>query len=205
MEDKERDIQLKISTTGLRDWTGEKAKHYNRAESTPYKALDELFEHYQVDDHDVMVDFGAGRGRTSFYVNDRFGIPVTGVELHEQTFDELIINEQHYLKGKSLQFSNIYFEFGYAQKYQIRPEENIFYFFNPFSTAIFRSVIKNIVKSLENVPRPADVILYYPEDDFQQYMENQTPFRRIQTIRLPWEDQNKKKFIVYHYEPTLDE
>lgn len=192
-----------INTTGLCSWTGKKAKMYNRAESTPYKALDDFFKHYQVAEDDVMVDFGAGRGRTSFYVHDRFEIPVRGVELHEITFDELIKNEKYYLKSKGMDYANLYFEFGYAEQYQIQPDETIFYFFNPFSVGIFQEVMQNIMDSLAHHPRKADLILYFPEKPFKRFLEKETPFKRVKTIRLPWKNHPKKKFVVYRFDPDL--
>lgn len=203
--DRKRDLELLVHTTGLRSWTGTNAKRYNRAESTPYKALDDFFKCYEVSEDDVFVDFGAGRGRTSFYVHNRFGIPVRGVELHELTFDDLVKNERHYLRAKGLEFSNIYFEFGYAEQYQIQEDENIFYFFNPFSVGIFREVVANILASLEKNPREADLILYFPENAFKKFMEHETPFKRLKTIRLPWKAHPKKKFIVYRYTPEINE
>lgn len=201
MLEKKRDLKLLINTTGLRSWSGKKARHYNRAESTPYKALDDFFKHYKVDEEDVLVDFGAGRGRTSFYVHDRFEIPVRGVELHELTYDELVKNEKYYLRAKGMEYSNLYFEFGFAEQYQIQSDETIFYFFNPFSVAIFQEIVKNIMKSLEKHPRKADLILYFPENTFKRFLETETPFKRVKTIRLPWKDHPKKKFIVYRFEP----
>lgn len=205
MLEKERDLKLLINTTGLRSWTGKQAKHYNRAESTPYQALDDFFKHYQVDEDDVLVDFGAGKGRTSFYIHDRFEIPVRGVELHEQTYGELVRNEKFYLKKKGMDYSNLHFEFGFAEQYQIQADETIFYFFNPFSVSIFKQVVKNIMISLETHPRQADLILYFPESTFKRFLESETSFKRVKTIRLPWKNHPKKKFIVYRFEPELIE
>ena len=195
-----RDAALWISTTGLRHWRGEDAKIYNRTESTPYKGLDKLFEEYKVYENDAFVDFGAGKGRTSFYVHDEFGIDVSGVELHELTFDELMKNEERYLRNKGLTSSNLYFEFGYAENYKIQPQDTIFYFFNPFASSIFQEVVENIQNSLEKNPRMADLILYYPENSFKRIMKK-TKFKRIKTVRLPWKKDPKKKFIIYRYDP----
>ena len=42
------------------------------------------------------MDFGVGRGRVSFYTHHKFQVPVTGIEVNDITFDELLKNQERY-------------------------------------------------------------------------------------------------------------
>lgn len=201
MVDQAMDRELLIKTTGLREWGSNERLDYNRCESTPYRALDKLFKNYKINENDKFVDFGCGRGRVALYTHHKFSIPVSGVELHDLTFDELIGNKESYKYNKKLEDAPIYFEYGYADNYDIKNDETIFYFFNPFSIHIFRKVIDNIVKSIEENKREVDIILYYPLKPFKTYIEENTPFRKINTVRLSWKKDKRKKFVIYRFSP----
>src|SRR5690625_6887657 len=115
MLEEKYDQALNIRTSGIREWRNDK-NGYNRYEATPYEALDILFENYSLPSDAQLVDFGCGRGRISFYIHDRFNIPVSGVENNDKTFDELLKNEQTYTKGRRKDDAIMYFEFGLDRK-----------------------------------------------------------------------------------------
>lgn len=81
----------------------------------------------------------------------------------------------------------------------IPPDANRFYFFNPFSVNVFRQVIANIIESVETVPRPVDVILYYPADEYLHYLNDETPFQYVQTVRLPLKNLHER-FLIYRFD-----
>lgn len=201
MSDKDRDLDLGIRTTDLREWSGKESADYHRTESTPYTSLDLLFKDYKLNSQDVMVDFGAGQGRTSFYVHDRFSSTVRGIELNGITFEDLERNLETYLKKKGLEQSNISFKLDFAEYYEIKPDENIFYFFNPFSVGIFKEVLNNIIESIHEYPRRVDIILYYPQKSFIRQMENRTTFREIKRVNIYDFADNLDYFVVYRYIP----
>ncbi|NLJ94187.1 MAG: SAM-dependent methyltransferase [Clostridiaceae bacterium] len=207
------DTELNVETIPLREWQDQaKRKHYNRTESTPYQAIDELFEYYQMPHNANFVDFGCGTGRIAFYVHNRFNVPVTGVELNPLTYKDLQKNLKTYNKrdltsddrsdyiNPQNKIAPINFFLEYAEEFQIQKEHNVFYFFNPFSTPIFEAVINNIKKSLKKHPRQVDIILYYPLYEVQSLLEKQTIFKRLGTLYLDeiYEDEFEK-FLVYRY------
>lgn len=198
--DKRLDKELAIHTRGLREWDKKHRTLYNRTESTPYRALDELFRHYHLQPHDILIDFGCGRGRVLLYTHYCFDVPVRGVELHDQTFNELDNNRLRYQERHPHRRAPIQLEFGYASDYHIQ-DENVFFFFNPFSFVIFRRILRNIQASLGQNPRSADLILYYPLDEFRSFMDSQTLFQRHKRIRLPWESDQQRHFLIYSYQP----
>src|SRR5690606_23570833 len=109
---------LRIRTAGLREWR--KKVQYHRYEATPYAALDELFKVYKIDQTDEVVDFGCGRGRVSFYIHNRFHIPVTGIEVHDLTFDEALDNKARYRQGANHIPAPLRFEYGLAEHYKVK-------------------------------------------------------------------------------------
>lgn len=197
MIEKNYDRLLSIRTKGLRHWSG-RNDHYNRYEATPYLALDKLFKRYKLDKTSQVVDFGCGRGRVAFYIHNRFHVPVTGIEANDKTFEEALKNKERYMKKAKHIRAPIYFEFGLAEHYEIKPRDNIFYFFNPFSDKIFKKVVKNILLSVKKIKRPVDIILYYPLPSYKRFLKK-TPFKLLNKIRLPKagrKDKNKK-FLIY--------
>lgn len=92
------DNKLNIETQAMREWVElDDLVTYNRLESTPYQALDKLFEFNELGLDSNFVDFGCGTGRVAFYIHNRFNIPVTGIELNQLTYHDLINNYHSYL------------------------------------------------------------------------------------------------------------
>lgn len=186
---------LNIRTTGLREWR--KETHYHRYEATPYKALDELFKVYKLERSDRVVDFGCGRGRVSFYIHNRFKIPVTGVEVNDLTFDEALDNKRSYRYiAKDIE-APIQFDYALAEQYDVSETDNVFYFFNPFSVDIFKKVVHNILNSVKVNNRPIDLILYYPTGSYKNFIAKNTPFKLMNKVKVPDARDRKEKFLVY--------
>ena len=186
---------LNIKTTGeqrgfMTSW------HYHRYEPTPYSALELFFNEYNMSSRDQIVDFGCGKGRLNFYLNHHFNINVVGVEMNETFYMEALENKQSYLKNYRNRGDKINFYCVLAEEYDISPNENKFYFFNPFTVQILMRVIKNIMISFENHQREIDLILYYPSEDYIFYLENQTPFELVSEMKLP-ENNPNERFLVY--------
>ena len=146
--EKKYDKSLYIKTVGIRDWL-DRAVHYNRYEATPYFALDRLFEFYKFKKTDKVVDFGCGRGRVAFYIHNKFHIPVTGIEINDRTYDEALDNKWRYRQKAKHIKAPIKLKYGPAEQYEVKPADNKFYFFNPFSAKIFRKVVNNILRSVK--------------------------------------------------------
>lgn len=195
MAERKYEEQLNIRTTGLREWRNH--PHYKRYEATPYKALDELFKVYRFEDSDEVVDFGCGRGRVSFYIHHKFGIPVTGVEVNDLTLDEALDNKKSYRYIANHIEAPLRFDFALAEQYDIDDTANTFYFFNPFSVEIFKQVVGNILKSVERKSRPVDIILYYPTPQYQLFMKNHTDFKLVNRVRVPGAQDKLEMFLIY--------
>ena len=196
MAERKYDKLFRIKTVGIREWR-DGTNNYNRYEATPYAALDKLFKRYRLNKSHRVVDFGCGRGRVTFYIHNRFHIPVTGIEVNDTTYDEAIANKRRYRQRAKYITAPINFEYGFAENYEIQGLDNVFYFFNPFSSKIFKKVTKNIVKSVNESQRTVDIILYYPMPGYKEFIKNHTSFRLINKIRVPNGKDKKEKFLIY--------
>lgn len=176
--------------------------HYHRYEPTPYFALEELLAHYEITENDHIVDFGCGMGRLNFFLHHKTGASVVGIDMNEQFIRESLKNYKNYQKKYKIKEDILQFHCCYAEKYRIQPTENKFYFFNPFSIPIFIKVLNNIFTSVEHSKRIVDVILYYPSDDYQFYLEHHTPFQLVKEIPIPhlYEKNPQERFLIYRYE-----
>ena len=171
---------------------------YHRYEPTPYEVLNFLFENYTLNQNDHVVDYGCGKGRLNFYIHHFFQIPVTGIEMNEQFYEVALLNKKNYFKKHPFAQNDITFYCGLGETYPIRSNENKFYFFNPFSIQIFRKIIEKILISLEECYREVELILYYPSDDYQYFLDRRTPFHLKKEITLPnYHKDHRERFLIY--------
>ena len=202
MDDKEYDRMLGIQTSGMREWLTQ-SSHYNRYEATPYQALEALFEEYELSRKDEVVDFGSGKGRLAFYIANRFRAAVVGIEMNGQLYREALENKAKFeAKGSRRDPALAQFECCRAEEYAIQPGQNRFYFFNPFSAPVFMTVVGRILLATHN--READIILYYPTEEYIEFLEMRTAFRLAKEVPVPglFEKDENERFLVYRKEKT---
>ena len=197
------DRRLGITTTGTRDWD-QPEPEYNRFESTPYRALEDLYRDYELPPEARMVDYGCGLGRVLFYTHYRFRTPGVGIELHPETYAGALDNLEAYQRKRRRETAAIRFEQDYAETRPIDPAENVFYFFNPFSARVFREVLDQIVESLAAHERVADIVLFYPLDSYRFVLRLEPAFELLQTIELPWGTESLDRFMIWRHTPRTD-
>lgn len=195
---KRNDRKFNIGTTGTRSW--DKSNLYHRTESTPYLALDCLVKEYKVNPGDSLVDFGAGRGRVSIYLFDKWKIPVKGIEINDFTYVEFAENINNYL-SKHEDSNDLSIVKEYAENYKITKKENKFFFFNPFNVSIFEKVIDNIIANAITNNKEVEIILYYPTLEYKSFLEK-TPFILIQEIKIKNAIFPNERFAIYKYTPS---
>lgn len=198
MNEKEYDQFLHIKTVGTLELLSQSV-HYNRYEATPYLALDELFNDYELANKDRVVDFGCGKGRLSFYLHHRFRSASIGIEMNGRLYQDACNNLNSYLNNAKQSSHGIEFENCLAQDYVVKPEDNRFYFFNPFSTQIFMKVVDNILRSVEWHKRTIDLILYYPTTDYIQFLETRTNFEFMKEVKVQglYEHNENERFLIF--------
>lgn len=198
MKEKYYDKLLNINTIGNQNWKNT-SSHNHPYEPTIYIALEELFENYKLREDDHIVDFGCGMGRLIFYINYHFQSYAKGVEINERYYEEALINKINYEKKNKKYMNKINFYCDLAQQYKISHLDNKFYFFNPFSIQIFSKVIDNILESYENNIRDMDIIMYYPSNEYLDFLDYKTPFTLNKEVNLTklYEKDHREKFVIY--------
>lgn len=190
--DKKTDKFLNIQTTGTRN---NKDKHHFRYEATPYSDLYLLFQKVTLNESDHFVDFGSGRGRVCFYVHHLFNCYTYGIEINLSTYHEALLNLESY-RGKHDSNDKIQFLMEYAENYEIKEFQNVFFFFNPFTVQIFKKVIYNIIESVNKHPREITIILTYPILDYVSFILQETDFVVVDYIEFNHINKDRNKFII---------
>lgn len=188
-----------VNTRINRNLKQQYSKNYYYYEPTPYIALEELILHHHFGEQDHVVDFGCGLGRLHFFLHHHLGLSVTGIEMNYDFYKQALENLSHYKKTTRKNTDHLQFHWIKAEDYQIQPEENQFYFFNPFSVHIFRKVLFNLMTSHEQVKRRMSIILYYVQDDYLFLLEKETNFKYVQEIRIPflYDRDEYERFLIY--------
>lgn len=200
--EKEFDHKLNIRTGGIREWS--KKSFYNRCEATPYTAFLELFKYYTLPENAKVVDFGAGRGRTAFYFNYHYDVPVTGIELNEETIEEAETNLMTYQR-RHPEKKGVFFQFGYAEQYDYQKEDNVYYFFNPFKGPVFQRVLDRIMADARIRNKQIDIIFYYPIEDHQRILNREADLRLIHNFKVESENDPYATFEIYRFTPEIQE
>ncbi len=184
---------LNIQTQSIIYWGSEQPMHYE-SEPTSYSILQYLLDYLTVSSQDVLVDFGCGTGRVLCFMNYQLNLVTRGVESHPTTLKLLEYNIADYFKAHPNQPPIELYPVS-AQDYSVQADETLYYFFNPFALPIFKQVVRNIEKSIEQFPRTVRLICYYPYH-FKKFLETESIFEPVQEITVPtgdWTDY----FIIY--------
>lgn len=115
---------------------------------------------------DVFADFGSGKGRVVYQAAARYPFKrVIGVEVAGSLNDIARINIDR--NEKQLRCRNVQLVTADATVWKIPDDLTIAYFFSPFTGQAFRTVIDNLVESLERVPRDLRILYVNPVlDDY---------------------------------------
>ncbi|MBS4209400.1 methyltransferase [Bacillus sp. FJAT-50079] len=192
------DKLLNIKTSGDQN-EASLSFHYHRYEPTPYYALEQLFQQYELKSSDRVVDFGCGKGRLNFFIHHLFKATVVGIEMNEKLYQEALKNRSTYGGKSKIKLEQIHFHCCLAEEYEIDPQDNRFYFFNPFSIQIFMGIIHNILLSAERNIRDIEIVLYYGSEEYMFFLENHTFFEFKEEIIIPgvYERNSYERFLIY--------
>lgn len=173
MTEREWDKRLHIRTIGRED---EANPHYSPYEPTPYAVLQRLADSGHIRRKDRLLDYGCGKGRVALFMAHAVGCRATGIDHSKKLIDIAAENRKSARLGDrvSLVCSR-------AEQYEIR-DENVFFFFNPFSGAIFDSVLRRLEQSWREAPRQLTVICYYPSDAYIQRLDAIPELRPLDII-----------------------
>ena len=168
------DSKLNIRTIEF-DYMEEDYQNYGY-DPTPYIVLEELIKLDLLKKSDVLVDYGCGKGRVEFFLNNQIGCKTIGIDHSERLLKMASENLENY--GDN---GNISFVHSKAEEY-VPYEANCFYLYNPFSSKIFRQVLRRIIESKENNPREVLVFFYYSTIEYKMYLPTETRLELVKSI-----------------------
>lgn len=160
--DEHYDKEFKIQTTGRDDYKAD--AYHHPYEPTPYTVLERLASFGFLTKENVVVDYGCGKGRVDFFLSSKIGCKTIGIEYDTRIYESAMENKKTYIGKQKPQFLCIS-----AEEYKIE-DADCFYFFNPFSIEILRSVIGKIITSYYEKPRKIKLFFYYPDQEYVVYL-----------------------------------
>ena len=157
------DKLLQIQTCG-RDESGADEYHYPY-EPTPYCVLERLAKSGFFGEGDVVLDYGCGKGRVGFFLSYRARMRTVGIEYDAHIYGDALENRNSTVSRVKPEFL-----LTRAEEYEVPPDVNRCYFFNPFSVEILRKVMARIVEFWYENPREIFLFFYYPTDEYISYL-----------------------------------
>ena len=154
---------LQIKTVGRDDTNSDEYRY--PYEPTPYSVLEHLAATDLFGKDDVVLDYGCGKGRVGFFLSYRTQAKSIGIEYDESIYQSALENQKTAHKRAKADFV-----LTRAEEYEVPPEVNRCYFFNPFSVEILQKVMARIIDSWYADLREILLFFYYPSDEFMCYL-----------------------------------
>ena len=199
------DKLLQIKTAGRDENNAD--EYHHPSEPTPYSVLERLANSGMIGNEDVVLDYGCGKGRVGFFLSYRTKARTIGIEYDDRIYASALENGLTTISRLKPDFV-----LTRAEEYEVPPEVNRCYFFNPFSVEILHKVMARIIESWYENPREVFLFFYYPADEYISYLmtvdelefydenecddlfEGNDPRERIMIFQLPdyeIEDENE--------------
>lgn len=175
-------------------------KNHSRYEPTSYAVLERIKNSGLLDENSIAVDYGCGKGRVGFYLHAALGIRTVGVEFNPEIHQCALRNLSRYT-GKHRKNAPV-FRLADAESYPVT-EETVFYFFNPFSQLLLKSVLRRIFDSYYENPRRMLLLFYYPVDSYLSLLYSEA--RLMQEAEIDVSDlfdnaDPREKILVFRVE-----
>ena len=155
------DQLLQIDSIGRDDIASDEYRY--PYEPTPYSVLERLADSGLIRKHDLVLDYGCGKGRVSLFLSHQTGANSIGIEYDNRMY-------QNALENQKTAVSKAAFILTRAEEYKVPTEVNRCYFFNPFSVEILRKVMARILESYYAHPREVFLFFYYPSDEYVSHL-----------------------------------
>lgn len=183
--------KLKIRTSGRSDQHADQYRY--PYEPTPYEVLERLSESGYIRKENTLIDYGCGKGRVGLFLSAAVGCETIGLEYDETIFLQAEENRKSAAKGQGVRFYH-----GDAAEFSVM-QADCFYFFNPFSVEILKSVMGRIMESYYEHPRKMRLFFYYPNDEYLVYLMTMYALHFVEEIDcrdlFPGKDERERILI----------
>jgi len=162
------DIRYGTDTSGiievdhLHDVTSPNKRYAMRYEVTRARPLKRLLRLLDLPTDGVFVDIGCGKGRVLMVAAACGHTRLVGVEYSHELCEVARDNLSVFRRKTGLRFDAEVVEAD-AVDYEIPPDANVFFMFNPFYSEILEMVSWKIARSAAENPRKVWLIYLYPE------------------------------------------
>ena len=157
------DKLLQIKTTGRDDLNADQYRY--PYEPTPYCVLERLVNRGWIRENDVVLDYGCGKGRVDFFLSNQTNARTIGIEYDERIYQSALENQKTAVSKAKTDFVLMR-----AEAFEVPPEVDRCYFFNPFSVEILHKVMARVIGSYYEEPREVLLLFYYPSDAYISYL-----------------------------------
>ena len=157
------DQRLQIKTTGRDDSNADQYRY--PYEPTPYTVLERLANSGLIEENDVVLDYGCGKGRVDFFLSYQTRANTIGIEYDPEIYHSAIENRETALSRTKTEFV-----LTRAERYEVPISVNRYYFFNPFSLEILRKAMARVLESYYEHPRELFFFFYYPSEEYLSYL-----------------------------------
>lgn len=157
------DKLLRIRTSGRDDSRSDQYRY--PYEPTPYSVLERLAFSGYIGKKNTLVDYGCGKGRVDFFLSYQTRCRSVGIEYDERIFATAAENQK-----TAVSSGRVELVLQNAETYVLPESADRFYFFNPFSVEILRSVLERIKESYYEHPREMLLFFYYPSDEYVSHL-----------------------------------
>lgn len=194
-----QDEKLHIKTVGRDEKYSD--EHHYPYEPTDYLVLERLAEEGYISQDNHLIDYGCGKGRVSFFLNNKTGCKCTGIEYVDIFYKLAKQNLESYRQYNKA--AGIEFVCDNATQYKLPADADCFFFFNPFSIEIMRSVMQRILDSYYENMREMKLFFYYPQDEYVAYLmgvDELEFFDEIDCSDLFPEKTNRNRILIFTIE-----
>jgi len=164
-------------------------------EPTPYPVLGLLAARGYLGKDNLLLDYGCGKGRAVFYLSYYTKCRALGLEFNPRILKAARANKAAALSGKRTEFVH-----ADAEGYEVPPEVDRCFFFNPFSVEIFRKAYARVLASWYEAPREILFFFYYISDDYLEFIYAHTDLRLQEEIdcrAYPVGEPGREKIMVF--------
>jgi SAM-dependent methyltransferase len=152
----------RLDTTDTVDLSDVGLDHPEREDYKPtgWLTLKRILPPEEVSADDVFLDLGSGKGRAVFLATQYPFARIIGVELSPELH---AVAEQNLRRhGSRVELVN-----ADATTYDVPEDVTVLFLFNPFNGSVFAAALANVLRSLDEHPRPFRLIYVNPVEEAQ--------------------------------------